>query len=90
MSKVFQFLYLEAIKSLENDSANIIKQYEERLIRYQKSLEDAETLVSKYQKQNISNNESFKSILSAITQIGNMTTKVFTIGMSKDNSDAVE
>ena len=35
---------------LENDSENIIKQYEERQLRYQKSLEESNQLVDKHQK----------------------------------------
>lgn len=35
---------------LESDSSNIIKQYEERQLRYQKSLEDSNQLVEKHQK----------------------------------------
>ena len=38
------------IKQLEGDSANIIKQYEERLVRYQASLEESTQLIEKNQK----------------------------------------
>lgn len=46
------------IKVLEDDSSQIMKQYEERLLRYQKSLEDSDTLVQKYQKQANTNSKS--------------------------------
>ena len=50
------FIAYIANKSLQNDSANIIQQYEERLLRYQKSMTESEALVAKYQKQTAANN----------------------------------
>jgi len=46
------------IKDHDSESGQIIKQYEERLLRYQKSLEDSDNLVSKYQAQALTNSKS--------------------------------
>ena len=59
-------------------------------MRLQKSLEDSDSLVSKYQKQNQVHNESYKEMLTAVTQISNITMKVFTIEENNSNPAAVE
>lgn len=56
MKKV-NHITISEIKMLQDDSTQIMKQYEERLLRYQKSLEDSDTLVEKYQKQANVNNK---------------------------------
>jgi len=55
--KSIESMFLE-IKDHDSESGQIIKQYEERLLRYQKSLEDSDNLVSKYQAQALTNSKS--------------------------------
>ena len=63
-----------------------MKQYEERLLRYQKSLEDSDNLVTKYQAQAITNSRSNEKNSSALNLIGNITMRVFTLTKVKDNA----
>jgi hypothetical protein len=67
-----------------------MKQYEERLLRYQKSLEDSDNLVSKYQKQANTNSKSQEKTSAALTHISNMVTRIFTLSKVKDSAEAVE
>lgn len=67
-----------------------MKQYEERLLRYQKSLEDSDNLVTKYQAQALTNSRSNEQNSTALNLIGNITMRVFTLTKVKDNAEAVE
>lgn len=67
-----------------------MKQYEERLLRYQKSLEDSDNLVTKYQAQALTNSRSNELNSSALNLIGNITMRIFTLTKVKDNAEAVE
>ena len=75
---------------MENESAQIMKQYEERLLRYQKSLEDSDNLVSKYQAQAITNSKSNEMNSHALNLIGNITMRIFTLNKVKEHAEAVE
>ena len=81
--------YVE-IRDLEVDSEQIMKQYEERLLRYQKSLEESDNLVGKYQTQAITNSKSNEQTGQALTLIGNLTMRIFTLTKVKDSTEAVE
>lgn len=67
-----------------------MKQYEERLLRYQKSLEDSDNLVSKYQAQAATNSKLNEKTSQALTLIGNLTMRIFTLTKVKDSTEAVE
>jgi hypothetical protein len=60
-----------------------MKQYEERLIRIQKSLEDSDNLVSKYQKLSQQTSKNYENIMNQITTIANLITKNFAPSMAK-------
>lgn len=66
-----------------------MKQYEERLLRYQKSLEESDNLVSKYQAQAITNSKSNEQNSQALNLIGNITMRIFTLTKVKDHAEAV-
>lgn len=72
------------------ESGQIIRQYEERLLRYQKSLEDSDNLINKYQAQAMANSRSNEQTSQALTQIGNITMRIFTLNKVKDSAEAVE
>jgi len=76
---------------LEGDSENIIRQYEERLLRYQKSLEDSNQLVEKHQKGMQQASKSYDELIKKISSIYTVTNKIFylTPSKDKDSSDAV-
>lgn len=76
---------------LEGDSENIIKQYEERLLRYQKTLEESNQLVEKHQKGMQQASKNYEELIKKISSIYTVTNKAFylTPSKDKDSSDAV-
>jgi hypothetical protein len=88
--KKYQWNHLE-IKILESDSENIIKQYEERQLRYQKSLEESNQLVEKHQKGMQYASKNYDELSKKIAAIYTITNKIFFLTPSKDkeSSDAV-
>ena len=79
------------IKLLEGESENIIKQYEERLLRYQKTIEESDRQIDSHKKNLINSNKNYEEMLKKIANLYNLAAKVFAVtAKEKDNSDAVE
>lgn len=78
------------MRALEGDSEQIIKQYEERLLRYQKSLEESDQVVSKHQKAAHSAHKNYEDLSRKIEAVHALTSRVFAGKPSKESGEAVE
>jgi len=75
---------------LEADSENIIKQYEERLLKYQKTLEESNQIIEKHQKTAQYSSSNYEELIKKITTLYTITTKSFPTIISKETSEAVD
>lgn len=76
---------------MEGDSQNIIQQYEERLLRYQKMIEEADHTAETQRKSLANATRTHEELIKRIQALQLIAGKVFALpGKEKETSDAVE